>query len=392
MSGSPSPDSELVPFSPWLLVLYLFLCFTPLVVRPSGYRRLFFIPIVAQTYFVLFYTTTGNITSDYGLASAWFTLFFISSDFILLTDVQNELHRVKPPQGSEPVSQENFWVRLKWAWSLFTSPRGIGWTHEPTAVLSPRPGRRNFILKQLARVAVLGFIFDLVTWHNQFNPAYFRDGPSLASYGWFWRYESIWGWAAQAYIAIAIQNCFISILSVVLGSDPEDWPWLFGSFLDAWTVRRFWGRTWHQLLRRFVTAHGRFVSGRVLGLRRGTNLSSYVQLYTAFLLSGILHYFADYTVLRNYGAALRFFLWQAVAITFEDGVIALGRRVGIQGRAPLWRFLGYAWVWTWFAICFPTWQDPLMSAGMMSEGLNKSLLQTAWRSWTDGRSGGFVEL
>ncbi|KAJ7584636.1 membrane bound O-acyl transferase family-domain-containing protein [Mycena floridula] len=373
--------SLLAPFPNWLLPSYLILSFVPLFVRSSSCRRLFFIPITATTYYFLFHTTTGNITSDYGIACGWLTLFFISSDFILLTDVQNELRSVKPPQD-KPVSQEGLWIRFNWAWDLFTSPRGVGWTHEPTVVLPPRPKRHKFVIKQLARVAVLGVIFDLANWHNQYNPAYFRDGPSLTAYGWFWRYESIWGWVVQGYATMAIQNCFVSIMSVSLGrSDAEDWPWLFGSFLDAWTIRRFWGRTWHQILRRFVTAHGRFLSSRILGLARGTNLSAYVQLYTAFLLSATIHYLADYTVLRNWsGGGLKFFISQPLAITIEDGVIALGQRFGIKGSSLLWRLLGYAWVWTWFAPVFPTWQDPLMTAGMMSEGANKSLIQTAWNS------------
>jgi hypothetical protein len=238
---SPSSSIELRPFPGWSFPLYLVLCFVPLVIRPSSARRLFFIPILALTYYIIFYTSTGNITNDYGIAFGWMTLFFISSDFILLTDVQNELRSIKPPQNNA-VSQEKFWTRFQWAWDLFTSPRGIGWAHEPVDVLPPRPARKNFILKQLARLACLAVLFDLTTWHNQFNPAYFRGGPSLTAYGWFWRYECIWGWAIHGYVALAAQNILLSILSVSLGrSDAEDWPWLFGSFLDAWTVRRFWG-------------------------------------------------------------------------------------------------------------------------------------------------------
>ncbi|KAJ7584428.1 membrane bound O-acyl transferase family-domain-containing protein [Mycena floridula] len=370
-----------MPLSSWLVVLYVLLTFVPLVVRPSRYRRLFFIPITVTTYYFLFHTTTGNITNDYVIACGWLTLFFTSSDFILLTDVQNELRSIKPPED-KPVSQEGLWVRFNWAWDLFTSLRGIGWAHEPIAVLPPRPTRSNFVTKQLAKVAVLAIIFDLTCWHNQFNPAYFKDGPSLTAYGWFWRYESIWGWTLPGYTTLAAQNCLISILSVSLGrSDAEDWPWLFGSFLDAWSVRRFWGRTWHQNLRRFVAAHGRFVSGRVLGLTRGTKLSAYVQLYTAFFISATIHYLADYKVFRSWsGGAFKFFLLQAVAITFEDGAIALGRYVRIQGTSRWWHLLGYVWVWTWFALVFPTWQDPLMNAGI-SEGATKSLLQMAWSSW-----------
>ncbi|KAF9077118.1 membrane bound O-acyl transferase family-domain-containing protein [Rhodocollybia butyracea] len=373
----------LASFPGWAFPAYLILSFIPLVVRPSKYRYLYFLPILAISYKTLHYTT-GNVTNDYGIACGLFTLLFMSSDFILITDVQNELRSVKPPQV-KPASQYALSGRISWAWDLFTNVRGVGWAHEPVSVLPPRPARKYFVVKQLASLAVLGLMFDLAMWHNSFNPAYFREGPSLAGYGWLWRFECIWGWAIPGYATLAAQNCVVSLISVGLGrSDPEDWPWLFGSFLDAWSVRRFWGRTWHQVMRRFVTAHGKFLSRRVLGLATGTNLSAYVQLYTAFLISGIIHYAADYVVLRNWqGGALKFFMAQAVAITVEDGVITLGRRVGFKGTGVAWRLLGYAWVWSWFALVFPMWQDPLNRAGLIEDGANTSFLRITWEKWAE---------
>lgn len=57
---------------------------------------------------------------------------------------------------------------------------------------------------------------------------------------------------------------------------------------------------------------------------------------------------------------MKFFMQQAVAITFEDGVIVLARRVGINENQ--WtRMIGYAWVWWWFSHCLPPMFDAITS-------------------------------
>lgn len=252
MSSTPPAAAVAAPFSSWSFAAYPLLCFIPLVTKPSPYRYLYFLPILFLSYKAL-HSTTGNITNDYGLGCAWFTLFFISSDFILLTNVQCELQSIKPPQTKGSISDVGLEGRISWAWDLLTSVRGIGWAHGPSAssgILPPRPnfpstrkGRLQFIWNQIISLVFLGILFDLAIWHNaSLHPAFFRDGPSLFSYSWFWRYECIWGWAVAGYATLAAQNCVVGIISVSLGrSDPEDWPWLFGSIWDAWTVRRFWG-------------------------------------------------------------------------------------------------------------------------------------------------------
>jgi hypothetical protein len=95
--------------------------------------------------------------------------------------------------------------------------------------------------------------------------------------------------------------------------------------------------------------------------------SAYIQLYTAFFVSGVMHYLPEYMALGHWrGRGLVFFLLQAVAITLEEYAQALGRRLRILGSWR-WKILGYLWVWSWFAFCLPIWQDPLMHAGVMDE-------------------------
>ena len=120
-----------------------------------------------------------------------------------------------------------------------------------------------------------------------------------------------------------------------------------------------------------VSGLGRLISNKYLKFPRGTNRSSYAQLYVAFLLSGIMHTAGDFMSQRRMvHHSLRFFLLQAVAITFEDLVIYSGKRLLLQAGIKLnprragesWvevatRVAGYCWVTLWFCLTLPVWSD-----------------------------------
>jgi hypothetical protein len=133
-------------------------------------------------------------------------------------------------------------------------------------------------------------------------------------------------------------------------------------------------RTWHQLLRRvscpwfcsrstlnkyiflqFFSSHGKFLAQRVFKFRSGGNVSAYIQLYTAFLISGLIH------AAPSNAGALRFFVSQAVGITLEDIIIALAARIGL--RHQLFRRLGYVWVSCWFVYSLSPWIDFYVTSG-----------------------------
>ena len=94
--------------------------------------------------------------------------------------------------------------------------------------------------------------------------------------------------------------------------------------------------------------------------------------------------------------SLKFFLLQAVAITFEDFVIYLAkcvlRRVGIElkpGKADeSWaevvvRVIGYCWVTLWFCSVLHVWLDELNTLGFNSADrgpLTQFSLDT-WNRW-----------
>jgi hypothetical protein len=88
------------------------------------------------------------------------------------------------------------------------------------------------------------------------NPALYAGGPSLAAYGWFWRYQAVWAWSFPMFALGACNHALGAAFSVGSGaSGPEDWPSFMGSITLAWSVRNFWGRVWHQTMRRVRQYH-----------------------------------------------------------------------------------------------------------------------------------------
>ena len=131
------------------------------------------------------------------------------------------------------------------------------------------------------------------------------------------------------------------------------------------------------------TGLGRFVANKLLKFPRGTNRSSYTQLYVAFFLSGAIHASGEFMFERRLVyRSFKFFLLQAVAITFEDFAIYATKRLllrrGIElkpGKADeSWveaavRGGGYCWVTLWFCFTLPVWMDETSLTGFNNTGV-----------------------
>jgi len=87
---------------------------------------------------------------------------------------------------------------------------------------------------------------------------------------------------------------------------------------------------------------------------KGSWVSSYIQLYTAFTISALIHTAGDIVVgAHHFGRSFPFFFIQAVAITLEDTAIALAKRTSLFHSPFLARALGFTWVGFWFASLMP---------------------------------------
>lgn len=159
---------------------------------------------------------------------------------------------------------------------------------------------------------------------------------------------------------------------------------MFGHISEVLTVRDFWGKFWHQLVRRvsvirpylvlifnkrpqgFNTFTGYVVD--TLHISRGTVWSSQLQIWLSFFLSAIFHAQCHLILPAPGNITLEdrtvpiffFFLWQAFAISLEDLAHAVSspliRRLGLErmkGWAMAKKLIGWMWVLTSFWISIP---------------------------------------
>ncbi|KAF7291773.1 hypothetical protein HMN09_01236900 [Mycena chlorophos] len=362
-----------------LFYVFLVVYVLALAARPSPYRRLYFIPLLALAIYGAA-LSSGSPLLDYFLGNFLFITLFGASDWILLTDVQRELYFLNAKEGQQQqiAADSSFRERVSWALRLLGNPRGVGWAHEARHASPARPPPTTkpwtFVFSQLLTALFAVLLAEAMNLFNQAHtPSLYanRDGPGLAGPGSGTslgeRYANVLLFAVP-FVAwsLIIPGSLSDAVSVATGSmHPQDCPPATGSLEKLFTLRNFWGRVWHQQNRRFLASHGRFFAHRILRLPRGTYLSAYTQLFVAFFVSGMMHYIPEYMTLRNWGGgALRFFLMQALAILVEDRVLALGRQVVGSANTRRWKLLGYLWVWTWFAWTLPGWVDPLARTGL----------------------------
>ncbi|KAJ7283344.1 membrane bound O-acyl transferase family-domain-containing protein [Mycena rebaudengoi] len=363
---------EHYPFSVLLFLFSESCLLASTIVRSRALRWTVFC-VLLMTNIYLTFTTTGNAVSDYFIGSFLVVRVLAAADYGLITDIHRDFRvggqKIAIPDTA-PLSQ-----RFGWGLSLFLAPRGVGWEHEPRGIFRarfpPNTPKFRFLARQLASLGYYLLLLDAASIYNRATPVFCAGCPPISSRPLFWRFIDLYSFAAAQYASQSLLQCFISIISVSISySRPQDWVGAFGYWSDAYTLQRFWGRTWHQFLRRIFSTYGKLLA-RTLGLRKGTKSSSYVQLYTAFALSGVLHFICDYKMHRSLtpSGSLVFFAIQPVAIMLEDFVISLARKIGLKPAAR-WKVIGYAWVSTWFLCVYSLWLSPMVAGGLMEDALN----------------------
>ena len=219
--------------------------FLALVVPPSPYRKLIFIPILCANIWILLYapspTEFSNLVGIWGASLA--TRVAIASDFILLTDVQNEL---RLQNDKRHISAAPLHERMSWAFRLMITPRGIGWAHECTTRIPPKPqsdiSRWTFVVSKILWVGYYYILSDLVRIPLQWNFAVVRGEVSMEGLTGLFSRATFLVYLAEVYIGMSMVYNILAAVEVSVGlSEPRDWPAIFGYWSDAYTVGRFWG-------------------------------------------------------------------------------------------------------------------------------------------------------
>ncbi|KAK0204106.1 membrane bound O-acyl transferase family-domain-containing protein [Desarmillaria ectypa] len=299
--------------------------------------------------------TANDTFRDYGIGSGIYaaSLFTSIHFFFLAEPLADGTRHVNDTQDANAMS---FLNRFWWALCLRISIRGVGWSNQlPHIPPTSKQSRWRFVSQSLRDTVNYIFILDIAGTYIIHNPIFSyraKEALPITSQGIYLQAINVWAWWTNLYASLQMLYSLIAAICVGSGiSEPQFWPPMFGKLHDAYTLRRAWGRVWHQILRRFVTSIGRFAA-QTLGFPPGTKLSSYTQLYVGFFVSGNVHAWGDRMAGSKFGHSILWFQLQAVAITLEDAVIILGKRAGFRGHI-LWRAIGLLWVATWFVFTTP---------------------------------------
>ncbi|TFY61676.1 hypothetical protein EVJ58_g4371 [Rhodofomes roseus] len=273
----------------------------------------------------------------------------------LLNWLTNPVHEFRHERDYVAPEELPFLRRMWWTLCVINSPRGVGWSYE-VANTPPRPSqpRWSFVREKLSSAFRWFLFLDLAQSYQRSNLLFSRGNMVLLSQGHSLPTASILARLCSLVGMIAMQYSLLAAIFVAFGfSLPRDWPDIYGRWSDTYTVRRFWGRTYHQMLRRLTAGIGKAFCC-ALGLRPGTWASSYTQLYAGFAISGLIHCGGDLMVDPSlFGASFPFYILQAVAITFEDAIIGIVRRSGVKVPRLLAHLIGYTWAISWLCICAP---------------------------------------
>jgi len=251
---------------------------------------------------------------------------------------------------------------------LAFNSRQVGWVqgprmlpHHPTCSISHFIWSRMLYAMLNVVLLIAALLYedgdpDTLLHHTEVNSC-----TMVAKFIWTGFSGSL-AWAIAMVNGVCLIHTIFAIPLVGLGlSGPGDWPALFGSFWDTYSLRRFWGRTWHQLMRPTLSMIGKHVACRVCGFREGTIASSSTQLFVAFMVSGLIHTGGDYLVFQQFRPhILLFFLLHAVAISFENFMIWLTKPLTARCDRRVSRIVGYIWVCGWFCFTCPNiWFYPV---------------------------------
>ncbi|KAG6327348.1 hypothetical protein ID866_11741, partial [Astraeus odoratus] len=202
------------------------------------------------------------------------------------------------------------------------------------------------------------------------------------------------------YAGLTISYNTLAVTAVAINlHQPALWPPPFGHLKDLYTIRKFWGRVWHQFTRHQLTVFGPHRRGKYhtsdpvsssgssshVRSKRESWAKSYRRICNAFLCSAFLHMCGDamlqIKIWKNasstsswdthsfekthlpivIGFSAPFFFLQPVGILIEDAAMAAGKCLGL--KAGTWtKVVGYVWMLTWMTITSSPYLSSLKAA------------------------------
>lgn len=181
-----------------------------------------------------------------------------------------------------------------------------------------------------------------------------------------------WIWSTFLFVRVAHGSLSILFVAVLQIDSPDEWPPVFGSISEAHTVRRFWSKSWHQLLTKTLKSWAHMLSGRFLGLRTHSRYYSIVLSFLVFLTSGLAHvvvgwYTGEPALIRDLLFYIANFLVISLEIFVARGFGYFRKNTGderLQNRFQ--RCFGYFWVFFFFFMVQPYVEYPKIHHFLMN--------------------------
>ncbi|KAL2209701.1 hypothetical protein CC79DRAFT_1396547 [Sarocladium strictum] len=201
-----------------------------------------------------------------------------------------------------------------------------------------------------------------------------RRLPSMLEWGSTLDYEQLsvrvltslhWLWHDYQVIETCHSGLAILFVGVLRFDKPDEWPPLYGSILDASSVRGLWGKYWHRIMTTTYATYAKMFSRTICRVRAGSTLDKTLVAFGIFAISGAGHALVNWQ--RKEIALSRdmlFFLANFAAILFEISVAkvvqaCMSRALyGAMVCSRQARVLGYCWVCCWLIWIVPRWEYP----------------------------------
>ncbi|KAJ3825508.1 membrane bound O-acyl transferase family-domain-containing protein [Lentinula raphanica] len=296
------------------------------------------------------------------LTKTFYLLFFVDP-------VHDWYHRT---DGKKRIASRPWWQRIYWCFCASYSVRGVGWNYQIAGVPPPvRMNRYMFLGRAAVQVLASFLLLDASQCIIKTIPFFTDPQPDASMWSYSYHIQVFYGllFLSVPYASLKLYYYLGAFLAVLTGySSQEDWPDFFGNWIEAYSVRNFWGRVWHQMLRGRCTAIGR-TAAKYLGAPPGSASSYSIQLLAAFLVSGIMHSFGDYSARLKYpGITLPFYMLQPFAIMLEElfflGLVYIKVDKKIYSLpTPVKRCFGYFWTLMWLTYSSSWYIDPVVQAG-----------------------------
>jgi hypothetical protein len=193
--------------------------------------------------------------------------------------------------------------------------------------------------------------------HGADKAIFFRRLPhSLNAVEMYHRFEHFLYWCVINMFLYEAYHSVFAILFVLLRFDtPGEWSMsLFGPASDAWSVRRYWGKHWHNYIYESFSSHTKILTRDWLGMQRGRVSTRLVENTLVFGASGVMHSAVRWVQdaqSRDYWVITFWYVGQMLPIVIEDIVQAAWNRkkkeyVVKESKCLMWleRLVGYAWV------------------------------------------------